>query len=129
MVDNQYRIYLPDYDNLEIVLTPLPKTLYFFFLQNPEGVQLKELYKHREELIKIYSRIGNRTDMDTIRKNIYELTDVRSNSLNEKCSRIKEAFLSKLDDSIAHHYYITGSRGENKRIIIDPSLIDFQKIK
>jgi hypothetical protein len=125
VIDEKQRIFLSDYDNLEIVMTPLPKTLFIFMLKHPEGVLLKELYLHRKELIEIYCRIGNRLDMSAIQKSIYEMTDARSNSINEKCSRIKEAFISKIDDSIARNYYITGTKSEPKAIILDRSLVNF----
>ena len=129
VIDDRYRIFLPDYNNIEIELTPLPKTLYIFLLNHPEGVLFKELVDYREELTEIYCRIGNRLDMEQINKSIIDLTDSRSNSVNEKCSRIKEAFLSKMDDSIARHYYVTGNRGENKLISLDRSLLHFSETK
>ena len=129
LIDEKFRIFLLDYDNLEIELTPLPKTLFIFLLKHPEGIKLKELYEHRSELIEIYGQIGNRMDMEQITKSIQDLTDVRTNSINEKCSRIKEAFISKIDESIAQNYFITGSRSENKGITLDRSLVIFSERK
>ncbi|MBU3715282.1 MAG: hypothetical protein FGM46_10120 [Ferruginibacter sp.] len=128
-IDEHFRIFLSDYNNLEIEISPLPKTLYLFMLLNPHGVRLKELSNYRNQLVEIYSKIGNRLDMNQVKKSINDLIDPRSNSVNEKCSRIKEAFLSKIDDSIAHHYYITGSRSENKKVKLDRSLVNFYQTK
>ena len=128
-IDEQYKIFLSDYDNMEIELSPLPKTFFIFMLRRPEGIRLKELSNHREELIEIYSRVGNRLDMKQVKKSINDLVDATSNSVNEKCSRIKEAFLSKIDNSIAQQYYITGNRNENKRITLDRSLVVFSQTK
>lgn len=128
-IDEHYRIILLDYDNLEIQMTPLQKTLYFFFLKNEDGVKLKELSAHRAELIEIYGKVGNRLDLDQVKKSINDLTDATSNSVNEKCSKIKEAFLSKIDDAVAKHYYITGYRSQNKKIILDRSLVTFSQTK
>jgi hypothetical protein len=128
-IDHQYRIFLPDYNNIEIDLTPLPKTFYLFMLKHPEGIMFKELSDYRQELIDIYVKVGNRLDKDQITKSIHDLTDIRSNSVNEKCSRIKEAFISKMDESIAKNYYITGSRSELKLITLDRSLVDFAERK
>lgn len=129
VIDERYRIFLPDYNNIEIELNPLSKSLYIFMLRKPEGIIFKELSNYRNELIEIYSRVGNRLDMDQVKKSIYDLTDPRSNSINEKCSKIKEAFLSKIDDAIASHYYITGSRSQNKLIKLDRSLLIFPESK
>jgi hypothetical protein len=129
VIDERYRIFLPDYNNIEIELNPLSKSLYIFMLRKPEGIIFKELSNYRNELIEIYSRVGNRLDMDQVKKSIYDLTDPRSNSINEKCSKIKEAFLCKIDDSIAHNYYITGNRSQNKLIKLDRSLLFFTQTK
>jgi hypothetical protein len=129
LIDEQYRIFLPDYNNLEIELGPLPKTVFIFLLRHPEGVLFKDLRPHSKELKDIYTKVGNRLDMEQIDKSILELTDPRSNSINEKCSRIKEAFLSKMADSIAQQYYVTGSRSSNKGIQLDRSLVQFPQTK
>jgi hypothetical protein len=125
LIDEKYKIFLIDYDNIEIELSPLPKALFIFLLNHPEGIFLKELYQHRSEMIEIYGQIGNRLDMDQITKSIQDLTDARTNSINEKCSRIKEAFLAKIDDTIAQNYYVTGSRSQKKGIILDRSFVIF----
>ena len=129
IIDEQYRIFLPDFNNLEIELGPLPKTVFIFLLRHPEGVIFKNLRQHSKELKDIYTKVGNRLDMDQIDKSIRELTDPRSNSINEKCSRIKEAFLSKMADSIAQEYYVTGSRSSNKGIQLDRALVQFPQTK
>jgi len=60
-------------------------------------------------------------------KSINDITDATSNSINEKCSRIKEAFVSKVDNRIAMPYYINGNRHEPKKIILDRSLVIFEE--
>ena len=127
-IDKSYRIFLTDYKNMEIEMTPLPKTLFFFLLKYPNGVMLKELYKHKQELLYIYGRISNRTDLEQMQSSINDMTNATSNSINEKCSRIKEAFVSKIDDRIASSYYITGDRQEPKRITLERSLVVFQEM-
>jgi hypothetical protein len=127
-IDKSYRIFLPDYNNMEIEMTPLPKTLFFFMLKYPNGVMLKELYKHKQELLYIYGRISNRTDLKQMQNSINDMTNATSNSINEKCSRIKEAFVSKIDDRIARSYYITGDRQEPKSISLDRSLVVFEEM-
>jgi hypothetical protein len=126
-IDKQFRIFLKDYGNIEIEMTPLPKTLYFFMLKHTEGVMLKELYQHKDELLYIYGKIGNRGDVEQMQKSINDITDATSNSINEKCSRIKEAFVSKVDNRIAMPYYINGNRHEPKKIILDRSLVIFEE--
>ncbi len=122
MVDARHRILLPDFQK-EVVMTPLPKTFYLFLLRHPEGILFRDLARHRQELIDLYGRVGNRLDRSTIERSIDDLVNPRSNSVNEKCSRIKEGFLQQVDDRIARHYYVTGDRHLPKRILLDPTLI------
>lgn len=125
VVGPDFRIILPDYDNLEIEMTPLPKALYLFFLKHPEGVMLHDLVDHKKELLSIYGNITNSSSTREIRKRIDDMTDISNNSINEKCSRIKEAFVLKIAEGLAQNYYITGSRGEVKRISLPKELILF----
>lgn len=125
LVDEHYRIWLTDYNNLEIVMTPLPKTLFLFFLKRPEGIMLHDLVDHKKELLSLYECVTKSSCSSEIRKRIDDMTDMRKNSLNEKCSRIKEAFVRKMDDSVAKNYYITGERGECKRIKLPINLTNF----
>lgn len=122
VVDTHHRILLPDFKNLEIKMTPLPKTLYLLFLQHPDGLMLHDLVDYRKELYSIYGRITNSSCTYEIRKRINDMTDMSNNSVNEKCSRIKEAFIKNMDDSIAKNYYITGERGKVKRIHLQKNL-------
>jgi hypothetical protein len=108
---------------MEIEMTALPKTLFIFLLKHPEGMMFKELYKHKWELMHIYGQVGNRSDIEQISKSINDLTNAQSNSVNEKCSRIKEAFLSKLDATLASPYLVSGGRSMTKLIQIDRSLV------
>lgn len=125
-IDENYRVFLDDYGNMEIKMTPLPKTVFLFFLKHPEGIMLHDLVDHKRELLSIYNRITNSSEPKEIEKRINELVDMSNNSINEKCSRIKEAFVSKIDDSIAKHYYITGKRNEPKRIMLEASMINYK---
>ena len=119
-------IYLKDY-NIEIKLTPLQKTVYLFFLSKPNGVFFKDLPEYKKELLNIYSRVSSRSDYESLRSSIEELTNPYSNSMSEKCSRIKEAFLKQIDDEWARYYYISGERNEEKVIKLDRSKVVFEE--
>ena len=123
LINEWGKIMLIDFYNMEIVMTPLSKTLFLFYLNHPEGVMLSDLVNHIHELKTIYERVTNSSDKNEIEMRINDLVDVTKNSINEKCSRVKEAFMSKIDDNIAKNYYIYGRRGEPKRIVLDRSLV------
>lgn len=60
-------------------------------------------------------------------QSIRDITDPCNNSINEKCARIREAFVCNFDDRLAKNYYVTGKRGEVKRIKLDESMIIWEK--
>ncbi len=123
LITEDFRIILTDYNNMEIKMPTLSKTLYFFYLRHPEGVLFKELRDHKTELSEIYRTISPLENMDKIEKSIDGIIDSTKNSVNEKCSRIKAAFVSQFNDSLAKNYYITGPAGEPKKIKLDRKLI------
>ena len=122
-ITKDFRIFLEDYDNMEIKLAVLPKSVFLLFLRHPEGIRFKELSDYYSELLQIYLKmnpIGGRRKQE---QSIRDITNPCSNSINEKCARIREAFIANFDDRLARNYYITGKRGEAKRIILDDSMI------
>ena len=128
VIDKDYRIFLPDYSNIEITMQPLPKAVFFLFLQHPEGIQFKQLNNYFPELLEIYKHVGNREIEENILNSIGDITDPTKNSINEKCSRIREAFLKHFDTAYAQYYYITGKRGEPKKITLPRELVDWQAL-
>ena len=60
-------------------------------------------------------------------QSIQAVTNPMSNSINEKCAQIREAFIKHFDDRLARHYYISGKRGEPKRIALPPSLVVWEQ--
>ena len=85
-------IILDDFDHREVKMDALTKSIFLLYLKHPEGIRYKELCDYRSELEEIYLSISGRSDMDSIRKSIDDLTDpITSNSINEKVSRAKKA--------------------------------------
>ena len=104
-ITTDYKIMLIDYGK-EVKMTPLQKTLYIFYLRHPEGVAFKMLSAYYDELLAIYKVLSNREDLEKQQHSIRRLVDATDNAINEKCSRIKEAFLKVVDDFIAQNYYL-----------------------
>ncbi len=117
------RIVLPGYGNLEIKMSPLAKSIYFLFLRHPEGIVFKSLPDYRDELHGIYARLTGRSSNAAIMQSIIDVTDPCKNSINEKCARIREAFVCEFDDRLAEYYYVTGNRGEAKRVRLPENLV------
>lgn len=126
-ITKDYQIYLGDYFGMEIKMTPLPKAVFLLFLKHPEGIMFSYLPDFRDELMDIYRKVkGPFFNEATARQSIEDVTNPLSNSINEKCSRIREAFVSQFDDHLARFYYIVGQRGEPKKIALPRTLVKWE---
>lgn len=123
IVTKDMRIILPDYNDMEIKMEPLVKAVYILFLKHPEGIIFKHLPDYREELMQIYVKMKPYGMSERVMHSIEDVTNPCLNSINEKCARIRGAFLSQFDDSIAKNYYIDGFRGEPKKVSLPQELI------
>ena len=61
-----------------------------------------------------------------IESSLDAVTDPTKNILNEKCSLIRKAFVMHMDKGLADNYYITGERGESKRITLPRNLVEWR---
>lgn len=122
-ITKDYRIFLPDYNGMEITMPTLSKVVYFFYLRHLDGLRFKELIDYKDELLEIYYRISNRDDIEKMEQSIDELVDSTRNSINEKCSRIRASFVCRFSDDLAKNYYITVGNGNVKRITLDRCLL------
>ena len=113
-ITDDYRIILTDYGK-EVKMTPIQKALYIFYLRHPEGIEFKVLSAYYDEMLSIYKVLSNRENIEKQRESVRRLVDVTDNAINEKCSRIKEAFLRVADDFISRNYYIVAQNTPLKR--------------
>jgi hypothetical protein len=104
-------------------LNPLEITLYRFFLNHPEGVQLSFLQDHRDEIYQLYNQNDITGSLENINSRINELIDPNSNSASEKISRIKRKITELLGAEMAHELIIQGPTGEPKKILLDRSKV------
>ena len=123
VVTKDYRLLLPDYNNMEIKMEPIVKAVYLLFLKHPEGIAFKCLPDHRQELASIYTKLRPMGLTDRALQSIEDVTNPLLNSINEKCARIRGAFLCEFDEYMAKHYYIDGLRGEAKKISLPRDLV------
>ncbi len=136
-ISKDFTITLNDYNHLEITMEPLVKAVFILFLRHEEGILFKELSDYRAELEIIYRAIKSKhNDIEEkmqsgfapqISKSVKNLTNPLSNSINEKCTRIKEAFILHFHDSIASNYYVQGLRASEKLIRISRNLVIWEE--
>ena len=114
--------YLEDYKGVEVKMTTLCRTLYYFFLQHEEGVMLNELVDYQEELLEYYRLTTTYCDEVKTQQAIENLVDCVGNTINPCLSKIKKSFTSLLGEK-ANPYLIYGERSEKKHIDLDRSLV------
>ena len=108
---------------MEIKMEPLAKAVYLLFLNHPEGILFKHLPDYCEELANIYVKLKPAGLTERALQSIEDVTNPMLNSINEKCARIRGAFVGQFDNHMAKHYYIDGLRGEAKKIALPRELV------
>lgn len=126
LIDDNNRVFLPDFGNIEIKLRPLEKAIYILYLKHPEGIGLSFLCDHKEELYNIYANLSSIGDLQEMKARIDDIVNVTKNSAVEKISKIKTAFVKAIGEKLAKHYYIHGGNGELKKIDLDRNLVNHQ---
>jgi len=121
-VSRDYRLFLGE-QWVEVRMEPLVKAVYLLFLRHPEGIIFKSLPDYRQELTKLYSEVRPWGLTDRALQSIEDVTNPMLNSINEKCARIKKAFVGILGSEMAKKYYIKGNRGEPKSIALSRDLV------
>jgi hypothetical protein len=117
VVNGNMQIILPAYNELELRMTPLARTVYILFLCHPEGIVLKNIDSYRDQLLDIYLMVKPGADSRLATAYINELTYPGSDSLQQKLSLIKRSINRYLlRRNIASAYYITGQRGQAYKI-------------
>ena len=106
VITKDYRFVLADYQ-LEVELQPVHKAGYLLFLNHPEGIEFKRLGNYREELLGYYLATARWMDKEKAEESVDHLVDPLDNAINEKCSRIKKAFLELMDEYRASYYLIS----------------------
>lgn len=126
IITEKFKILLPDYQNKEVVMNHLPKTLFLFFLKHDRAYAIYQMQDQKKELMEIYQKLTNSNDLDTIEQRIDSLVDPNGVSFVEKCSLIRKAFAGKVPKRFVSDYYIQGPQGEAKSIKLDRSLVDWR---
>ena len=120
-------ILLTDYQK-EVKMEPIVKAVYLLFLKHPEGIAFKSLPDYRKELADIYQKIKPFGLTERAIRSIEDVTNPLLNSINEKCSRIRAAFLSEVDPTLLEQYVITGKSGEVKKVILPRDLVIWETV-
>ena len=101
-------------------------TTWIFPRVSPEGIAFKQLPDYREELTAIYVKLKPMGMTVRTMQSIEDVTNPMLNSINEKCARIRAAFIGQFDDYMAKSYYVDGQRGEAKKISLPRDLVAWE---
>lgn len=126
-ITQDHRIILNDYEGIEIEMEPLVKAVFFLFLKHPEGIRFKQLPDYREELASIYKELRPLGLNKRTLQSIEDVTNPLLNSINEKCARIRAAFVKLFDEHLAKNYFVTGERGMPKKITLPRDLVVWEE--
>lgn len=117
------KICLPELGDIEVRLTPLEKTIYLFFLNHPDGVEMNLIQDYQDEIATIYQQLTNQPTNDKIQASIAGLVDPLSNSASEKISKIRKKFEVTVGEDMAQEYCIKGPNAGLKKINLNRELV------
>lgn len=127
VITEDLRIFLPQYNNIEIELSAQKKALYFLFLNHPEGIVLQRLDEYHNEFLNYYKQANKGVLTPKMEESIKKLEEYGNNQVNVLITRIREAFCLKFDERLARNYFISGERGEPYRIPLDRDLLEWKE--
>ena len=127
VITEDLRIFLPQYNNIEIELSAQRKALFFLFLNHPEGIVLQRLEDYHNEFVNYYKQTNNGVLTPKMEESIKKLEEYGNNQVNVLITRIREAFCLKFDERLARNYFISGERGQLYRIPLDRDLVKWEE--
>jgi hypothetical protein len=126
MIDINYNIHFSD-EAGELILEPLHKALYIFFLRNLNGINLSDLYLHKNDILEYYRMLSKSENIERMTKSVNQLVDVRENSIHEKISKINRSIRKLFKEANTGvdptPYLIAGPKGDAKRILISAAKV------
>ena len=129
-VSGDMDIVLQGYDELQVKMPALHKSIYILFLKHlDDGIVLKRFADYRAELEDIYAVVKPGRNENLARITLDNLCDPMSDTLNQYLSKIKRCFTTVIGDKdIASHYCITGQAGQPYRIRLQPHMVTLPAI-
>ena len=129
LVNGDMKIVMPEYDEMEIEMPAMCRTLYILFLKQRklgvDGIVLKNIDEYRDEILDIYGLVKPGANERRVMRTVDNLCDPLSESLNQTISRINRCIRNVITDKeLAKDYCITGERGQEYGILLDPQYLE-----
>jgi hypothetical protein len=133
-IDADYRIFVchPDFEDIEIALSPSQKAIYFLFLNHKKGIEFKKMVNHKTEFSLIYKELAKTVNDKKIQKTIDNICNGQRNNftnLNTYLSQIERIFRDKLsgNEDLIRYFCILGERDKVKTIALDRTMLSLHK--
>ena len=132
LVNGDMKIVMPEYDEMEIEMPAMCRTLYILFLkqrkQGGSGIILKSIDEYRDEILDIYGLVKPGASQRRVERTVDNLCDPLSDSLNQTISKINRCIRNVITDKeLAKDYCITGDRGQEYGILLDPQYLELPR--
>ena len=132
LVNGDMKIVLPEYDEMEMDMPAMCRTLYILFMkkrkQGTDGIILKYMDLYSDEIRNIYCMVKPGASEDRVSQSVDNLCDPLSQSLNQMISRINRCVRSVITDKeLVKEYLIMGKRGEHYSIGLAPEFIELPR--
>ena len=101
---------------VKVYLNPVERTLYYLFLNHPEGIKSDDLVVHWKELCQIYSRESTFGDSDFREDKIESLCAESKTVFYATVSRIKRKFCDAVGNLNAESFIIKKEKGGRYKV-------------
>lgn len=133
IVNGNMKIVLPEYDEMEVEMPAMCRTLYILFMkvrkQGNNGIVLKNMDEYRRAIGEIYGLVKPGASDGRVKRSIDNLCDPFGDSLNQTISRINRCIRNIITDKeLAKEYIIAGSRGEPYGIGLNPDSLELPRV-
>ena len=131
-MNGDMKVVLPEYDETEIKMPAMSRTLYILFMklrkQGAGGIVLKDIDQYRDDLLDIYSLVKPGADDERVTQSVDNLCSPYGDSLHQTISRINRCVKSVITDKkLAKQYTVTGRRGGEYGIALDPEFLELPR--
>ena len=132
LVNGDMKIVLPEYDEMEIEMPAMCRTLYILFMkqrkQGCDGIVLKRMDLYSDEIKDIYCMVKPGANWQRVAQSVDNLCDPLSESLNQMISRINRCIRNVITDKeLAKTYTISGRKGKPYSIALAPEYMDLPR--
>ena len=118
---------LVDLGDYEVKMTPLEKTVYHLFMENPNGIRASEIVDYHDDITKLYDRFFNGSNIAKFLNSIEALCDYQNGSMQEKISRINYKLRDTIGEELSEPYIIQKSLIDDKyKILLDRDLVSYE---